>query len=1325
MSHSDKDWREAVALKQWLAEQDPPLANEIFLDLDRDTGIKSGTRWKRELLKAQSRCEAVVCLLSANWQESSECKTEYRTAENMNKQIFCARVEPHTGEDLTGEWQRCDLFGDGRSVAIDIGDGEDAVVFSRDGLYGLRDGIRGAGIAADSFVWPPPGADDRAPYRGWDPLDEHDAGVFFGRDAELVLALDALREMRKKEFQTLFVVLGPSGAGKSSFLRAGILPRLRREDRRYLLLEIMRPERRPLTGKMGLANAIYAGRRRLGLERPTLGETKTACAGDPARVRELLIECRDTAAARLPVRDEDLAAPTVVLPIDQAEELFSADAGTEAESFLELVAALADPTAEPQLGLIVAATIRTDRYEAMQTASALAGLQSAVFDDLKPMPATQFQEVIAGPPARFSEAVHQLRIEPALVKQLLADCTGGADTLPLLALTLARLFEDYGSENELNLSQYQQLGGMAKVVETQIDEVLSGDPSVRATQLSALRAAFIPWLATINPDNEQPMRRVARRSDLPEASQPLIDAFVDKRLLIQDQRDGHVVVEVALESLLRQWHHLAGWLSDELEDLKAADDLERAARAWERSSRDDAWLLQGTRLAAAEAVAAKSGFHERLADTADFLRVSGQREGDAQQAELGRAREPIVRQLVSEAQKMLDRTTDGGDALAFQLILAARAIQPRPDDGPLIEALVARARTRKIIACADVVYAVAFSPDGRTLAGACADNAVRLWDCETGQPVGPPLTGHTDWVNDVTFSPDGRWLASVSSDQTVRLWDCETGQPGSPPLTGHTGAVMSVAFSPDGQRVATAGEDKTIRVWDTRTGQMLLEPLTGHDSFLTSAAFSPDGHRLASGSRDQTVRMWDAITGEPVGTPLTGHTGTVNSVAFSPDARLLATASEDQTVRIWDTDTGQPLCVFTGHTHPVTTVAFSPDSRRVASGAASARLWDAETGQRVSALTGHIKPLTSVAFSPDGQRLASASHDRTIRVSEADKTSQLLRRPLTGHTHRVQSVTFSHDSRRLASAAGSVRLWDADTGEAVGEPLTGHIGLVTSVAFSPDGRWLAYAGDDGAVRLFNADTAEPIGEPLNAHTHGVRSVAFSPDGRRLASAAGSVRLWDTGSGEPVGEPLTGHIGLVTSVAFSPDGRWLAYAADDGPVRLFNADTAKPIGEPLTGHSRLVSCVAFSPDGHRLATASLDKTVRVWDPDTGQPIGGPLSGHTDAVNSVAFSPDGHRVATGGSDRTVRFWEADTGRLLGNPLGGHTEAVLCVAFSPDGQRVASGGRDKTLRLWLGDFSPERLCDKLTSNMSRQQWREWVSTDIDYVPACAALPIPPDGP
>src|SRR5271163_3066785 len=139
LSHSSRNNEAAAALKHWLAEQDPPLANEIFLDTDPHVGLGAG-RWRDELLKANSRCEAVLCLLSADWEASAECRTEFRTAENMGKQIIGARLADGTGS-ITREWQHFDLFGDGAMTTIDV-DGT-PVRLATAGLYRLRDAIRG------------------------------------------------------------------------------------------------------------------------------------------------------------------------------------------------------------------------------------------------------------------------------------------------------------------------------------------------------------------------------------------------------------------------------------------------------------------------------------------------------------------------------------------------------------------------------------------------------------------------------------------------------------------------------------------------------------------------------------------------------------------------------------------------------------------------------------------------------------------------------------------------------------------------------------------------------------------------------------------------------------------------------------------------------------------------------------------------------------------------------------------------------------------------------------------------------------------------------
>ncbi|MEZ4710313.1 MAG: BTAD domain-containing putative transcriptional regulator [Caldilineaceae bacterium] len=533
-------------------------------------------------------------------------------------------------------------------------------------------------------------------------------------------------------------------------------------------------------------------------------------------------------------------------------------------------------------------------------------------------------------------------------------------------------------------------------------------------------------------------------------------------------------------------------------------------------------------------------------------------------------------------------------------------------------AIAERQVHRLLLGHTDAVFAVRFHPDGKQLASASADGAVRIWHVQSGELL-HTLTGHTAAVNAIAYAPDGATLASGGRDGDVRLWCVANGQP-LRLWQGHRDEVKSITFHPDGHLLATAGYDQAIHLWYTATGDC-YRTLQSDAAELLCVAFHPDGRTLAANERDDAIRLWEIESGSIVRT-LIGHTGAVHTFAYSPDGQRLVSGSWDRTLRFWDARSGDALYTMQGYRNEIESITLSNclhgDHHYLANGNTDhlILLWDIERGEQRQALQGHTGAVNAVAFHPNGGRLVSGGADQTLRLWQIDDRQSRLLQTLWGHTGEITEVVFSPNGDLFASAGAdqTIRIWRTDTGE-MQQILRGHVSRINALAFcciAPTQTLLLVSGDDEShLYGWGIAQADDCAAPIVDRAQPVYRLSAPPNG-------------------------------IHALAFSPDGCLLAAGGAESMIQLWSMPDRRPLYK-LQGHSSSIYGLAFSLDGKCLASGSGDQTIALWDPHTGERLQ-TLSGHTGVVQSVLFHPNGRRLISSSSDETIKIWDIQSGACL---------------------------------------------------------------------------------
>jgi WD40 repeat protein len=1285
ISHSSANNAEALAINDWLAEQG---WGDVFLDLDPKRGLVAGDRWQAALKAAAEQCELILIMISPEWAKSRWCLAEFLLAKQMNKQILGVLVKPTPIADLpvelTAEWQLVDLSAPDTGWSVTLSpprfEPETTVSFSGTGLARLRSGLEKAGLDATTFLWPPEHDLGRAPYRGLLPLDQDDAGIFFGRDGAIVLTLDALRGLRNAAAPRFTTILGASGAGKSSFLRAGLLPRLGRDSQHFYVLPIIRPERAALSGEHGFAAMLEAALKARNITRNRADIREAVLAGADA-VAPIL---RDLSAPLDSGSAETAEPPTLVVAVDQAEELLGAD-NAEAAAFLKLLADLGRRDAPP---VLVIFTVRSDSFDQLQSRPELASTQPHHLVDLPPVPAGSFGDIIRGPARRVTASGRKLLVDETLVDALLNDIEQGGtkDALPLLAFTLERLYTDYGADGDLQLSEYDRLGRIRGAIEAAVEQALAkadGNPSIpkdRAARLALLRRGLIPWLAGIDPTTGSPRRRVARLAEVPEEARPLIELMVEQRLLATDidTATKERTIEPAHEALLRQWGALDGWLIEDSADLGTIEALRRAATEWDANARASEFVIhKGARLSAVEQLAGEERFAAYLTsvDRAYLSTARNVENAAIRKARAARTRLAVAAGIVGVV------LVAGGTAGYFVWSAgeAAKTLAAARFDTARSEAALRVGKPEEATRYALAAYetlpdvttrtaalnaAAVVEPALVALVEAGADSSIRHWRDDHTLAI---RSGGTETLIDVDTGAVTTVTVPELPQGTLRVVFDNAGggtvlfRDGS--MTDLDGKLIAGPIGPDfSSRDATTSDDGKVALMVGLIGETLLRDcrtLPCIDAELTAPPdagqiegfdVSPDGSRIAALWSGGQLALYDTPS-EPQLLPYPetmAPRGKLEEVWMLANDRIAVVQGSD--VFAIDLTSGS-IDALAGNVGSV--FAFTKAGDKVATNC-EAGLCVYADGHLIGAYDAHVAPITSFGWSPDGKYLFSTARMEPVHVwSPADPPEAWLSPLRTGSPLDLTSLAIDEERDLVAAGdqLGNIWLWSgSNTVHRYPRPEAIEETAVTSLAFLSDGQ-LAAVYQNRAIGVLDAADADAAITVVP-----IENASFS----RIAALSGDIRA---------AVPLT-------------DRRIAVLSGDALRLTLLDADPNALTPWGIAGAGADNTAFISHSDGsiRRRNLGSGEPATTIFD--AAQPLcGAAVTTDNNGARSLDMSRDGNWLAATRSDAQIIVHNlADPGRPLCLPLLAPDSRV--VSFSPDSKQLAV--LSATDRLYAYDLS-----------------------------------------
>lgn len=1091
-----------------------------------------------------------------------------------------------------------------------------------------------------------------SPYPGLLAYEQAHSDVFFGRDYAIEQSFEELVSLagRSDRNRALFVI-GASGSGKSSLIKAGLVPRLLSSSATLGLSGWRIASIEPVADVFStLGKALYSSHclpeLRSGAQKVSSDWAKIAATSAEGAV-DAIVWALDSAT----VSQGGSLPLGLILVLDQLENLFSVPMQSE---FCKLLRELATTGR-----VVLLMSIRSDRYTQLQDNDDLLFLKrtGATFD--LPSPGTaEIREVIRAP-ARAAGLQFELDGEIAL-SQVLERSSPGADSLPLLQMTLALLFETRRG-NLLTYDSYRTIGGIEGAIAAHANLTFSKASHGAQKNLKNLIKLLV---RDVNRRSDGSIRFMLETADrghkyIGKPQSELIDVLIEGRLLISDQTR----IRIAHEALVRRWElafHILCEIADaEIRRLRlryltmsfaSAVFVSLLALSVYLSSVAVTLFLQSKENLTSVLVTTANQYiiDDRPTHAYAMARQLEQQIADNGPFGLIASYFSIENELDVRLSSFRRVSADAVAALNWQHIEASPVTSiDRSEAAGLMVAGYRDGKLRLFQQNGDVktidldrgpILLVRFGANSSILFVA-TDREIVRWDI--GAKTADTLCASSGEITDLALSSDGRFLAWSTKNRAVTLMDTETTE--RRVFLDHSKWVLSVSFSGDGKTFVSTGDDGVAVLRDVETGGV-RQRINVIDKDVWSSALSANGRRLFTAAISGNVRAWSVSKLDQDGTKLLGPSkGKRWRLRASSYDDKIAITSWDGTVSILDENSLETLFTLDGHDGRVNDVFFAEDDDEILTGTDSGylRSWNvSKTRQMFQDYPTGAGEIIVGLYNLTGNRFAAGGNDGFVRLFDV-RGSKLKLRCIQNVQDWVIGVAFSWRSDLFFA------LRTADIKRS-GQPV---------------------------ISVFETSTCRKSAIELPV-TEYVSSLASSPSGTKLAwgTASGRLDIYDYSSGNLKSVVLSAGVSL-TDMVFDADGKRVAAVTSNGDVFLIDVISMQYKALRVRQRNYL-NTVRFNPAGDLLAVGGAEPVIRIWStltPDVG-PIELSIPGGT---NNLAFSSDGTSLAAGSDALYIAKWRTGTWKRT-FVLSARVGIRSVYAFNPQTADLAYDAGDGVIRV-----------------------------------------------